>query len=94
MKLRRAAQGRDCMVRLPGVCNGDPATTVLAHYRSSRWSGMGQKPDDAIGAWACSACHDAIDGRTRTQYDREELRHYHAEGVMATVEQLRKEGLL
>ena len=22
------------------------------------------KPDDLIGAWACSACHDEIDRRT------------------------------
>lgn len=24
---------------------------------------MGQKPPDVCGVWACSACHDAIDGR-------------------------------
>ena len=25
---------------------------------------LGMKPDDLIGAWACSACHDEIDRRT------------------------------
>ena len=27
---RREAKGQPCMVRIPGVCNGDPETTVLA----------------------------------------------------------------
>ncbi len=29
--LRKAARGRECQVRIPGVCNGNPETTVLAH---------------------------------------------------------------
>lgn len=32
-KLTKAARGRECQVRIPGVCNGNPETTVLAHYR-------------------------------------------------------------
>ena len=30
-KLTKAARGRECQVRIPGVCNGNPETTVLAH---------------------------------------------------------------
>lgn len=60
--LRKAARGRPCLVRLP-CCNHDPDTTVLAHIRRSGIAGMGQKPPDVCGVWACSACHDAIDGR-------------------------------
>jgi len=33
MNLRREARNRPCMVRIPGVCNHDDTTTVLAHYR-------------------------------------------------------------
>lgn len=51
------------MVRLPGVCNFDETTTVLAHVRRGGVAGMGQKPPDLCGVWACSACHDVIDGR-------------------------------
>ena len=73
------------MIRLPGICNFDPETTVLAHYRLSGYSGMGIKSDDqAFGAWACSACHDAVDGRTMTAIPRDKLLRYHAEGVMRT----------
>ncbi|HFR8650170.1 TPA: nuclease domain-containing protein [Escherichia coli] len=31
--LRKAARGRECQVRIPGVCNGNPDTSVLAHIR-------------------------------------------------------------
>ena len=50
---------------LPGVCNGDPATTVLAHIRRPWNSGAGMKPPDSEAVYACSACHDVIDGRVR-----------------------------
>ena len=94
-KLRKEAKGRDCQVRVPGVCSHDPSTVVLAHYRMAGQNGMGIKPSDlAFGAWACSNCHDAIDLRVRTEWSREELRMFHLEGVMRTLAQLEKEGLI
>ena len=30
VNLRALARGRECQVRIPGICNRDPATTVLA----------------------------------------------------------------
>lgn len=63
--LRKEAKGRECQVRLPGICNFNPETTVLAHYRMAGLNGVGQKPDDIFGAWACSSCHDECDRRTR-----------------------------
>lgn len=93
MNFRKEAKGRECFVRLPDVCNGNPETTVLAHYRLIGQSGMGIKSDDlAFGAWACSACHDAIDRRAHMDLERDYVRLAHAEGVMRTVAQLRKEG--
>lgn len=86
--LRKAARGKPCMVRIPDVCNGNPETTVLAHYRLN--SGAGMKPHDLQGAWACSACHDACDGRLKTAYTHEQLRLMHAEGCFRTQEALRK----
>lgn len=72
------------MVRIPGICNYNTETTVLAHYRLAGYCGIGLKPDDDLGAWACSACHDAIDARTETWTARDYLRLCHAEGVMRT----------
>lgn len=92
-KLTREARGRECQVRIPGVCNFNPETTVLAHYRLAGTCGTAIKPDDTQAAWACSACHDEVDRRTRL-IDANEARLMHAEGVMRTQEILRKEGKL
>jgi len=59
--LRKAAQGQHCMVRIPGVCNSNRETTVLAHVRLIGISGMGLKAPDLLGAWACSDCHAYVD---------------------------------
>jgi putative nuclease YbcO-like protein len=66
------------------VCNGDPSTTVLCHYRLAGISGMGMKSPDEIAAYACSACHDAIDRRSHTDLDRDYVKLAHAEGVFRT----------
>ncbi|MGF7452573.1 DUF1364 domain-containing protein [Pasteurella bettyae] len=91
--LRKEAKGRECQVRLPGICNHNPETTVLAHYRMVGLNGVGQKPDDIFGAWACDCCHAEIDRRTRIM-DTEYVRLAHAEGVMRTQQILRREGKL
>ena len=94
MNLRKAARGRGCMVRLPGICNHNSETTVLAHVRLAGVSGMGIKADDLLGAWACSACHDAVDRRSHTDLGRDAVRLAHLEGMVRTIAQLRKEGLV
>lgn len=62
--LRKAARGRECQVRIPGVCNGNSETSVLAHIRLAGLCCTGIKPPDLIATIACSACHDEIDRRT------------------------------
>lgn len=69
--LRKLAKGKQCMVRLVGICNWNPETTVLAHIRRAHVAGAGQKPPDLCAVWACSACHDEIDRRTRNNRLRE-----------------------
>ena len=94
MNLRKEARGRGCMVRIPEVCNHNSETVVLCHYRLAGVSGMGMKSPDLIGAWACSACHDAIDRRAHTDLDRDYVRLLHLEGMARTLAQLNREGLL
>lgn len=91
--LRKLARGRDCQVRLEGICNFDPETTVLAHYRLGGVCGMGLKPHDLIGAWACSSCHDEIDRRTR-KVDADFAALAHLEGVVRTLANLIKMGVV
>ncbi|MCX8597591.1 MULTISPECIES: DUF1364 domain-containing protein [unclassified Gilliamella] len=88
-KLTKEAKGRECQVRLP-CCNHNPETTVLAHYRLAGTCGVGMKPNDLQGAWACSACHDEIDRRTR-MFEHKFVRLAHAEGVFRTQYELIKE---
>lgn len=90
MNLRKLAQGKSCMVRLPGVCNHNPETTVLAHIRLMGISGMGTKAPDLIAAWACSSCHDAIDRRAHTDLERDYVRLAHFEGMARTIAELYK----
>ncbi len=82
-----------CMIRAPGVCNFDPATVVLCHYRIGGYDGMGLKPSDDLAAWGCSACHALVDGRTeRPSYmTRNDVRLAFAEGVFRT--QMAREGV-
>ena len=95
MTLRKEAKGRGCMVRIFGICNHNSETVVLAHIRIAGVSGMGMKSPDLIGAWACSACHDELDGRTRKSgLTRDELRLAHYDGMARTIMQLHKEGLV
>lgn len=95
MSLRKEARGRGCTVRIPGVCNFNSETVVLGHIRVAGVSGMGLKSPDLLGAWACSACHDEIDGRThKSGLSRDELRLAHYDGMARTIMQLHKEGLV
>lgn len=75
--LRKLAKGQECKVRLPGICNFNDETTVLAHIRLG-YFGIGKKPSDWCGVHACSACHDELDRRTRrmdkTQVESDTLR--------------------
>jgi len=89
-RITKAARGRDCQVRIPGHCNGNPETVVLAHYRMAGTCGTGYKPNDLQAAWACSGCHDAIDGRTDVPWGFEDL----LRALLKTQVRLHAKGLL
>ena len=60
-KIRESAKGEDCSLRVPGVCNGNSETVVLAHLPSVA-KGVGNKSPDFWAAYACSSCHAWLDG--------------------------------
>lgn len=86
--LRKFARDKPCMVRLPDICNGDPATTVLAHFRLIGASGIGLRASDLCASWSCSSCHDACDRRSHMDLDRDYVRLALLEGVMRTQTEL------
>ncbi len=89
-KIRESAKGQECQVRIPGVCNFNPETTVLAHV--GKGSGMGQKCDDIHATYACSSCHDVMDGRTSLSMN--EVRLYSYEGMVRTQKLLLEQELI
>ncbi len=78
--LRDSARGQPCLVRLPGICNHDNSTTVLAHLNGG---GAGTKHSDLMGAFACSSCHDEIDRRTML-CNADYVKLAHMEGMART----------
>jgi hypothetical protein len=79
-RLRESARGRECQIRLPGICNHNPETTVLCHLNGG---GAGTKHSDLHAAFGCSGCHDEVDGRTR-RHAREQVKLWFLEGVIRT----------
>ena len=91
MNLRQFAQDKACQVRAFGTCNSDASTTVLAHIRR-RNPGMGRKPNDLVAVHACSACHDLIDGRSKSEvYDKSEIDGLILDALCATLEVIKGE---
>ena len=59
-KLRESARMQDCTLRIPGICNFNPETTVLCHLPCGQ-KGTGMKSPDQMAVFGCSHCHTFID---------------------------------
>lgn len=97
--IREFARGHLCTIRLPGICNHDPATACWAHgSKLTGAGGIALKPCDLSGAIACSACHDVTDGRTfdagRIGMTRLEVLAFFNEGHHRSMRLLVKAGVL
>ncbi len=89
--LREYARDQECLVAIPGICNFNRETTILAHpnFRSVFMCGMGQKPPDWAGAHSCSSCHDVIDGRvTQEDYTDDEIEIMFCMGIFKTLKKV------
>ena len=89
--LREAARNRQCMVRIPGVCNHNPETTVLAHRPSGK---LAVKADDADACWACYDCHKWLDEEWVRHVTKSERDTVFERAVWDTQLILHKEGLM
>ena len=84
-KLRKSARDQDCTLQIFGVCNSNPETTVLAHLPDESGTGkMGGKSDDWIACFACSDCHDMIDGRRNNEFSKTDREWYEHRAMMRT----------
>ncbi len=90
MNLRKHAQGKPCMVRIPNVCSHNVEETVLAHVRLAGVTGVGMKAPDILGAWCCSRCHEV----TEREKGDDSIQRAFLEGVVRTQDILVSEGSL
>ena len=90
-KIRKSARGEECQVRLVGICNRNSETTIFAHKGGG---GMGMKSSDIHGAYCCSSCHDAIDGRIKADALGFQVQIDFYEGIFRTQLILIDKGLL
>ena len=92
-KYTKSARGQDCQIRIPSVCNFNPETVVFAHLNGG---GMGMKHSPIHGAYACSNCHDFVDGRLKADNDMTkcdiQLAHY--DGMLRTQQIMIRDGVL
>lgn len=86
-KVRTAARGERCTVEIVGVCNHDDATVVFCHFPDVS-HGVGHKACDFSGGFACSSCHDAIDGRSRSDEFRNNKDWYLRRAQTRTLQRL------
>jgi hypothetical protein len=92
-KIRKSARDENCSIRIPGVCNGNPQTTVLAHVNTVR-KGIGIKSNDIHAFYSCSCCHDVVDGRRKSEFSRAALIEYQLDAMVETQLKLIDKGLL
>ena len=96
-KIRKAANGEDCLVRIPDVCTFDPAKTIWSH---ARWYAAGRgksiKADDLCGAFCCTDCDAVYDGQRKPPegYTRDQVDMDWMHGHLRSLVRLRELGLV
>lgn len=75
MKLDKICHGRECYLRIPGVCRNRSDTVVPAHSNQLKHGkGRGIKAKDEFTVPACYWCHAELDqGKNLSKQER---RHY------------------
>ena len=83
-------------MRIPGVCNFDPATTVWCHANGiSIGKGIGMKAHDLLGSYGCYNCHEAYDRRRpMDMMDRDEVEICFWEGHARSLLKLIERGII
>lgn len=89
-KTKDSARGEDCSLRLTQCSSIE--TTCLCHI--GRIRGMAIKCSDNFAVYACSNCHDIIDGRTPSVFNSDELSTEKLRALEETQEKLINKGLL
>ena len=72
--LLKLAQGEECLLQVPEICQGGTETIVACHSNlGSDGKGMGQKASDAATVWGCAACHKWLDQGPASKEEKEKV---------------------
>lgn len=96
-KVTRSAKGKTCTARFPGICNGNPETTVWAHLNGGAFGkGAARKAHDVLGFHACFDCHSYYDvgHGTRALLDNDTFLECLLEAVCETYVRLIRAGIV
>lgn len=96
-KILKHAEGQDCQMQIPGICNHNPETVVAAHSDAIEdGKGKGTKAHDHMTVFCCEACHAAYsDANRRPKWmSREEVQDYFYRGMRRTWTILLRDGIL
>lgn len=94
-KITKSAKGKECQIRIPGVCKHDKETVVWCHPNGlASGRGVGLKGVDIGGAYGCQACHDVYDRRKKTNFPYEHIQVCFFEGHLRSLQILIKDGLI
>lgn len=86
-QVMQAARGEACTLNIEGVCNYNTDTTVCAHLSFGEGGGARRTGPLSV-AFACSDCHDAIDGRTGVDLDSCDRDFYLRRAQIRTINRL------
>jgi len=80
-------------MNIAGVCNYQEETVVFCHTPDET-HGIALKADDICGFDGCSACHDAVDGRVKSDEFLEHKEFYLRRAVTRTIRRRLEQGVL
>jgi len=92
-KLRKAAKGQDCTLQIFPYCNQRPETVVGCHINCED-KGTAFKSPDWWLVDGCSACHDIIDGRKKTDLSPEDIQDCVMRALYRTIKRRIDMGLI
>jgi hypothetical protein len=92
-KYYQGAKGEQCTMQIVGVCNFNSDTVVFCHFPEET-NGIGKKSHFISGGDCCSDCHNAIDGRVRSQEFRDNFEWYLRRSQTRTIKRRLEQGIL
>lgn len=68
------AKDKPCLLQVPGVCCGDPQTTVACHSnRLGDGKGRAIKANDFMSVWGCRTCHAWLDQSKANKQEKSDV---------------------